>query len=125
MKEYIERASVHDLVKSLPRYQMFNYDRTKSLIGINPDDVDFGVDEIPAADVVEVVRCRDCKWFNHYTMECESDDVATDHEGGASFSINFGPDDFCSYGQRKIETVLPKSDAKDESLEDDERGEKD
>ena len=119
MKEYIERASVHDLVKSLPRYQMFNYDRTKSLIGINPDDVDFGVDEIPAADVVEVVRCRDCKWFNHYTMECESDDVATDHEGGASFSINFGLDDFCSYGQRKIETVLPKSDAKDESLEDD------
>ena len=74
--------------------------------------------EAPTIDAVPVVRCRDCKWFNHYTMECESDDVATDHEGGASFSINFGPDDFCSYGQRKIETVLPKSDAKDESLED-------
>ena len=72
---------------------------------------------IPTVDAVPVVRCRDCKWFNHYTMECESDDVATDHEDGASFSINFGPDDFCSYGQRKIETVLPKSDAKDESLE--------
>ena len=71
----------------------------------------------PTVDAVPVVRCRDCKWFNHYTMECESDDVATDHEGGASFSINFGPDDFCSYGQRKIETVLPKSDAKVESLE--------
>lgn len=28
-------------------------------------------------------------------------------------------DDFCSYGQRKIETVLPKSDAKDEGLEGD------
>ena len=56
---------------------------------------------IPTIDAVPVVRCRDCKWFNHYTMECESDDVATDHEGGASFSINFGPDDFCSYGQRK------------------------
>lgn len=25
--------------------------------------------------------------------------------------------DYCSYGQQKIETVLPKSDAKDESLE--------
>ena len=72
---------------------------------------------IPTVDAVPVVRCRDCKRFNHYTMECESDDVATDHEDGASFSINFGPDDFCSYGQRKIETVLPKSDAKDESLE--------
>lgn len=56
---------------------------------------------IPTIDAVPVVRCRDCKWFNHYTMECESDDVAKDHEGGASFSINFGPDDFCSYGQRK------------------------
>ena len=56
---------------------------------------------IPTIDAVPVVRCRECKWFNHYTMECESDDVATDHEGGASFSINFGPDDFCSYGQRK------------------------
>ena len=73
--------------------------------------------DAPTIDAVPVVRCRECKWFNHYTMECESDDVATDHEGGASFSINFGPDDFCSYGQRKIETVLPKSDAKDESLE--------
>ena len=41
-------------------------------------------------------------------MECESDDVATDHEGGASFSINFGPDDFCSYGQRK-ETDLDEA----------------
>ena len=57
--------------------------------------------EVPLVDAVPVVRCRDCEWFNHYTMECESDDVATDHEGGASFSINFGPDDFCSYGQRK------------------------
>ena len=26
-------------------------------------------------------------------------------------------DGFCDRGQRKIETVLPKSDAKDESLE--------
>ena len=59
------------------------------------------IESMPIVDAVPVVRCRDCKWFNHYTMECESDDVATDHEGGASFSINFGPDDFCSYGQRK------------------------
>ena len=59
------------------------------------------INDAPTIDAVPVVRCRDCKWFNHYTMECESDDVATDHEGGASFSINFGPDDFCSYGQRK------------------------
>ena len=62
-------------------------------------------DSLPTIDAVPVVRCRDCEWFNHYTMECESDDVATDHEGGASFSINFGPDDFCSYGQRKEDNL--------------------
>ena len=74
MKEYIEKAAVHDLVKSLPRYQMFNYDRTKSLIGINLDDVDFGVDKIPAADVAEV---RHGHWIGeiddrdgHIWMEC-------------------------------------------------------
>lgn len=58
MEEYIERAAVHDLVKRLPEYHMFSYDRTESLIGISPDDVDFGVDEIPSADVVEVRHGR-------------------------------------------------------------------
>ena len=75
------------------------------IVGYGPGDPgepgELGVMEEVTADNVVVVRCRDCKWFNHYTMECESDDVATDHEGGASFSINFGLDDFCSYGQRK------------------------
>ena len=58
MKPYIERAAVHDLVKSLPKYHMFSYDRTEGMIGINPDDVDFGVDKIPAAPVVEVRHGR-------------------------------------------------------------------
>ena len=58
MKEYVERAAVHELVKRLSKYQMFNYDRTESMTGINPDDVDFGVDKIPAADVVEVRHGR-------------------------------------------------------------------
>ena len=58
MKEYIERAAVHNLVKSLPKYHMFSYDRTEGMIGISPDDVDFGVDKIPAADVAEVRHGR-------------------------------------------------------------------
>ena len=70
MKEYIERAAVHDLVKSLPEYHMFNYDRTESRCGISPDDVDFGVDKIPAADVVEV---RHARWIKHEVYdECEA-----------------------------------------------------
>lgn len=113
MKEYIERAAVHELVKRLPKYQMFNYDRTEALTGISPDDVDFGVDKIPAADVVEVVRCRECA---HWTgialgMRCKL------YSFPPNAWVYSGPEDFCSRGRRKIETVLPKSEAKDESLE--------
>ena len=54
MAEYIERSSVHTLVKQLEKFQMYNYDRTQSIVGISPDDMDFGIDEIPAEDVAPV-----------------------------------------------------------------------
>lgn len=59
------------------------------------------VSDAPAADVAPVVRCKDCKHFNFEHMECENEAVSTDHEGGASYSLNFYLDDFCSYGERK------------------------
>lgn len=55
----------------------------------------------PIIDAVPVVRCRDCKWFDLYEMECINNAVSTDHEGGASYSLNFDLDDFCSFGERK------------------------
>lgn len=65
-------------------------------------------------DAVPVVRCREC----HHCKE------TMDHKGPGLFCSIWGrewqrvqPNDFCSYGQRKIETVFPKSNAKDESLE--------
>lgn len=54
MAEYIERESVHELIERLEKYQMFNYDRSQSIVGISPDDVNFGVDKIPSADVAPV-----------------------------------------------------------------------
>ena len=98
MTDYIERVAVHELVKILPTYQMFNYDRTESRIGINPDDVDFGVNKIPAADVVKVVRCREC--VSH------SEDAATGKlwctkPMGCIGCLEVKPDDFCSFGERK------------------------
>lgn len=48
--------------------------------------------DIPTADVVEVVRCKDCKhlMFSDCYGEC-----AQAHMGIVR------PDDFCSYGERK------------------------
>ena len=56
---------------------------------------------LPAADVVPVVRCLECKHFNLETHECENELLSTDHEGGASYSLNFCDEDFCSYGERR------------------------
>lgn len=61
------------------------------------------VEDFPTADVAPVVRCRDCKHFNIGNMECENEAVSTDHEGGASYSLNFWLSDFCSYGEKKQE----------------------
>ena len=74
------------------------------------------IDEQPTIDAVPVVRCRECthykicdEWKNGKRMLCE-----IHHH---SYLDHDGDNHFCSCGQRKIETVLPKSDAKDESLE--------
>lgn len=56
---------------------------------------------MPAADVVEVVRCKDCKHWRHET------DGMIDHYECAVFCGCYGKgyltgaDDFCSYGERK------------------------
>lgn len=43
------------------------------------------LDEIPAADVAPVVRCKDCRKFKTYACRM----------------VASGYDDFCSYGKRK------------------------
>ena len=70
---------------------------------------------IPTIDAVPVVRCRECthykicdEWKNGKRMLCE-----IHHH---SYLDHDGDNHFCSLGQRKIETILSKSDAKDESL---------
>ena len=62
--------------------------------------------DLPVCDsfltnVVPVIRCQECKHFNLETHECKNELLSTDHEGGASYSLNFYDDDFCSYGERR------------------------
>ena len=47
------------------------------------------IESLEPADVVPVVRCRDCREFAKTSHWCESFDNPT------------GEDDFCSYGERK------------------------
>ena len=104
MKEYIEKAvALEALSKSGVTCNL----RAHKIVA-----------SIQAADVVPVVRCRECthykicdEWKNGKRMLCE-----IHHH---SYLDHDGDNHFCSWGQRKIETVLPKSDEKDGSLEGD------
>lgn len=83
MAEYIERESAIEAIMSDPpdaHYPSWYIDRIKTL---------------SAADVVEVVRCKDCLYsterYGH--MECIH---------GVSYRNTWNkPDFFCSYGERK------------------------
>ncbi len=83
--------------------RLIDADLLEDQFGISDEDL-LALDEIrhaPTVDAVVVVRCKDCVHFNHKRMECENEAISTDHEGGAQYSLNFGPDDFCSYGEPK------------------------
>lgn len=51
------------------------------------DAIDAIVESAPAVDAVEVVRCRDCKWWNDYEESC--------------FGKVAREDDYCAWGERR------------------------
>ena len=73
MAEYIEREAAEDAAGEA------------YLKGLNPV---WAVRDVPTADVVPVVRCKECKHL-FYTM-C-----------AACGFLPHKPNDFCSYGERK------------------------
>ena len=76
-------------------------DAKKSLIGWDTDptdeEIEYALDNIPAADVVEVVRCKNCKHFckDLNDESCGICDVET------SCCVTVDVNDFCSYGERR------------------------
>lgn len=87
IKEYIEReAAKRELLSwavcmNHPEYLM-------------KDDALHVIDSIPAADVVEVVRCRECK-------HCDPENHHCDHHMGTAAPLRRKPDDYCSFGERR------------------------
>lgn len=88
----------------MPRYidaeELLKHKRKVMIFGISCEDDswDYAVLEeniinVPTADVVEVVRCKDCKWLIVGGLCCKN------IKGGGHKKLN--PDDYCSYGERK------------------------
>lgn len=53
------------------------------------------IEELPTADVVEVVRCKDCKFYKDWG-DCITCEYWTTYE-----DVSTEPNAFCSYGERR------------------------
>ena len=65
------------------------------------------VNEQPDADVVEVVRCKDCEraeMYNFYDEDVPRLACVEKKNGEVCFATKVEPNHFCSYGERKEQT---------------------
>lgn len=84
MADYIRRE---DALKALQNPELFNV--TPRLLQI--------IREMPAADVAEVVRCKDCRYLGR---ELDKGLYSCD-----DYNLPYcEPDSYCSHGRRKEET---------------------
>ena len=94
----------------------YDLDELKEMVQANIPRL---IDEQSTISAVPVVRCRECENYDE-NGDCISLDLRIGiHSDTINYDFCPDPDFYCAYGRRKIETVLPKSDAKDESLEGD------
>ena len=63
--------------------------------------------DIPAADVAEVVRCKDCKYSGMYCFGTSKEEtlacLETEEDGFIRFATSVKADDYCSRGERKMD----------------------
>lgn len=90
---YISRQAAIQEILDLPNCPDGHsdmYDKAR-IIGV--------IEEVPAADVVEVVRCRDCKhWNKNYYQDIET---CFEHRNVDGTEQAMRPDDYCSYGEKR------------------------
>ena len=102
MTEYVEKHKIINLLTALENeFQQFKpFKGFEHAMYRKLCETEIAIGKLPAADVVPVVRCKDCKWF-------------VDNNGGEWYGCKMfqvvritpedapKPDDFCSYGERK------------------------
>lgn len=88
MAEYIEREAL------ISEFKRLTLGENSLIERFFADGVYAVLDTFPAADVVEVVRCKDCKYFGR--------DLGYGKHDCKKYEMPYClEDDFCSYGERK------------------------
>ena len=102
MAEYIEREAaikaVCDACNVIPKNE-----RDDCLYKFNEGCREYyNIVNVPAADVVHVVRCKECKWYKvgNYLAPQRFCFRLKDNNG-KRIGYNFADDDFCSHGEKE------------------------
>lgn len=93
MTDYIKRT---DAVKIAEKYGLANGSVLGRHTGL-ADCIARDISELPAADVAEVVRCKDCEHLVNTTINANGFLICDISD------MEIAPDDFCSYGERREE----------------------
>lgn len=89
---YIDREKLIDVLRNNFRPPIF----TASFLDLFSRYVEHEIMRQPTADVVEVVRCKDCK----YCFDAIMGGMWCEHPDNI-MPLGSNPDDFCSEGKRK------------------------
>ena len=93
-KEYIERRLLLDKVERVMDEAEY-YGEWEDVCYFYNGDILDAIENAPTADVVEVVRCKDCK-YSSFIKSCSKYECSKGC-GALKFS-----NDFCSYGAKMI-----------------------
>lgn len=109
MAEYIEKHKVVNLLielenefQQLKPFKGFEHAMYRKLC-----EAEIAIGKLPAADVVQVLRCKGCKYFKNYGKTSLLIDGKNIKAGWCHRRARYDeeyrmpPDGFCSYGERK------------------------
>lgn len=104
MEEYIGRNALLQEIANLKKSPWYNDDYGFGTKQARHDGVvvveDLCIKQAPAADVVEVVRCKDCEFF----ISRDGISWCEEHsDGWGDHTVYVDEEDFCSDGIRKEE----------------------
>ncbi len=102
-KEYIEREA---LIENIKKYKVaivfkdgiVSKNEVESAMLRQGEQVRKAIEQTPTADVVEVVRCKDCEKWNEKSGLCSRYSHNVENVKLLQYTR---PTDFCSYGVRK------------------------
>lgn len=95
--EYISRKAAYESLNRIKSYLHQQHSEYSTMMFWEVEDF---IETLPAADVVEVVRCKDCKYYTEGkllgpTKFCYYYQIGT--------GLNTADDDFCSKGERMVD----------------------